>query len=124
MSILDFQNVIRVLQGLRITGVYEEYEIQKEVAKVLGLHNIKFEKEYTLGPRNRIDFFLDNGIGIEVKKGKPNKVKVISQLERYAKFNKITALILIIERSMDVPVIINNKPCFSIGLNKQWGIAL
>lgn len=116
--------MIEVLQELRVTGVYEEYEIQNEVAKVLGLHNIKFQKEYTLGPRNRIDFLLDNGIGIEVKKGKPNKVKVINQLERYSRFNKITALILIIERSMDIPSIINDKPCFSIGLNKQWGIAL
>lgn len=121
---MDVKNVIKILQALRITGIYEEYEIQKEVAKVLGLNNIKFEKEYTLGPRNRIDFFLDNGIGIEIKKGKPNRTKVINQLERYARFSKVTSLILIIERNMDIPTTINDKPCFSIGLNKQWGIAL
>lgn len=121
---MEVQNVIKVLKKLRINGIYEEYEIQADISKILKEHGIRFIKEYKLGPRNRIDFLLDNGIGIEVKKGKPNRSNVIAQIQRYTKFNEIDCLILVIERSMDIPSEINSKPCFSIGLNKQWGIAV
>jgi hypothetical protein len=121
---LSIEIIISALKELRVNAVFEEYELQDEIAKILKSHNISFIKEHKLGPRNRIDFFIDKGIGIEIKKGKPNRTKVIKQLERYASFNEISALILVIERSMDIPRYINNKPCLSIGLNKQWGIAI
>lgn len=121
---MKVQDVISILKNLRIKGIYEEYEIQDEISKLLKDHNIMFTKEYKLGPRNRIDFLLPDGIGIEVKKGKPNRARTVAQLERYTEFQQIKSIILVIERSMDIPKAINNKPCFSIGLNKQWGIAL
>lgn len=121
---MDVDTVIKTLKKLRINGISEEYEIQDKVAEALKCNNISFKKEYKLGPKSRIDFLVVDGIGIEIKKSKPNRANVIRQLQRYANFNEITALILVIERSMDIPTFINSKPCFSIGLNKQWGIAL
>lgn len=122
---MQVNEVISILKNLRVNGIYEEYEIQNEIYKTFNQYSIDVIKEYKLGCKNRIDFFLpQQGIGIEVKKGKPGKKKVIDQLERYAVFKEITTLILVVERNMDVPKMINGKPCFSIGLNKQWGIAL
>ncbi len=85
---------------------------------------ISFEKEYRLAPRNRIDFFIDGGIGLEVKRGKPNKTRVTKQLQRYASFEDIKAIVLVVDRTVDIPNEINGKKCILFGLNRLWGVAL
>ncbi len=116
--------VLAALSNLRTNVVIEEYDLQAAVAAEFKKAGIGFAKEYRLGPRNRIDFLAEGGIGIETKKAKPNRSQVIAQLERYAKSLEISAMILVIERNMDLPREINGKPCISFGLNKLWGIAL
>jgi hypothetical protein len=85
---------------------------------------ISFKKEYSPAPRNRIDFLVDGGIGIEVKKGKPNRTQVCAQLERYAAFDCIRAIILVVERSVNIPREVKGKQCVLFGLNRLWGVAL
>lgn len=116
--------LIQTIQAMRIPVIAEEYELQNMIADNLLRDGISFQREYRLGPRNRIDFLIEGGIGLEVKKRKPNRLQVISQLERYAANDKIKAIVLVIERSMDLPREVNGKPCSSIGLNKLWGVAL
>ena len=119
------QEILKTLSRLRINPVNEEYDLQHEINTVLVLAGINHWKEYPLGPRNRVDFLTYNkGIVIEVKKGKPNKAQVIRQLERYASFDKVKGIILVVEKNLDIPREINGKPCVSFGLNKLWGIAL
>ncbi|MHB1420744.1 MAG: hypothetical protein ACYCX4_14385 [Bacillota bacterium] len=118
------QRIINALSQLRIPVVLEEYDLQKMVAEELSKAQIGFDKEYRLGPRNRIDFLTDDGIGIEIKKGKPNKTQVTKQLKRYAASKEIKAIICVVERNLDLPKTIQGKRCMSFGLNKQWGIAL
>lgn len=109
---------------MRVPVIAEEYDLQNRIAETLKKNGIPFQREYRLGPRNRIDFLIHGGIGLEVKKRKPNRIQVINQLTRYATSDEINAIILVIERSMDLPKTINDKPCYSIGLNKLWGVAL
>ena len=116
--------MLEVLKKIRSNPVNEEYDLQNEVEKTLGFGGIKFKREYVLGPRNRVDFLTENGIAIETKKGKPNKAQTIGQLQRYAAFQEVKGIILVVERNLDVPNEINGKPCISFGLNKLWGIAL
>lgn len=123
MNEIDVQSVINALKPLRIGVITEEYDLQTAIAAALDVANIQYIRECKLGPRNRVDFFID-GIVIEVKKSKPNSRHVIEQLERYASFKQVTAIILVIEKNLDIPKTINGKPCVSFGLNKQWGIAL
>lgn len=118
------QEVIKALATLRINVIKEEYDLQDKIAAALTEAGIPHKKEFKLAERNRIDFLVDGGIGIEVKKGKPNKVNVISQLLRYAESPYISSVVLVIERNMDLPGEINGKQCKSIGLNKLWGISL
>lgn len=116
--------LIQALQSMRVPVIVEEFELQDMIARTLIKHGICFRKEYRLGPRNRIDFLVNGGFGVEVKKRKPNRLQVISQLERYASSDEVRAIILVIERSMDLPKMVSGKPCYSIGLNKLWGVAL
>ncbi len=121
--------VLKALSQLRINPINEEYDLQNEIARVLNTSQIDFIREYRLGKRNRVDFRIgsvydSSGVVIEVKKGKPNKRKVVEQLSRYANFPEVTGIILVVEKNLDVPKEINGKPCISFGLNKLWGIAL
>lgn len=115
--------VAKALKELRVHVVKDEYLIHNEIKKILVKNNIGFNHEVNIGKYKRIDFLTTNGIGIEVKKGKPNYKQVYNQLNKYAQSDEIKALFLVIERYMDLPESVAGKPCFSIGTNKLWGIA-
>lgn len=120
----QLSNVVQALQGIRINPIRDEFNLQSLIAQRLAQENIPFSREYKLAPRNRIDFLVAGGIGIEVKKGKPYRRQVIDQLARYTSFPEIKSVILVVERNLDLPKSINGKRCYSLGLNKLWGIAL
>lgn len=77
-----------------------------------------FEKEYHLDSENIPDFFAD-GIAIEVKI-KGQKAAIYRQLKRYSVFEEVHALILVSGRSMGLPGIINDKPCYYINLTRAY----
>lgn len=116
--------VMNVLKVIRVGAVLEEYKIQEEIANLLEKAGIKFQKECRLAPGNRIDFLVDGGIGIEVKKGKPSRTRVYEQLLRYTSFDDIRAVILAVERNVNIPNTINGRKCVLLGLNRLWGVAL
>jgi hypothetical protein len=118
------EKTLRAIRNVRIGVVTEEFEIHRAIKAALEQAGIDYEHERKLGPRCRIDFLTVDGIGIEVKKGKPYSVAVEQQLERYAKFDEVKGIILVIERYQDVPAIVAGKSCRSLGLRKLWGIAL
>jgi len=120
----DTNEVILSLQNIRINLVRDEFKLQNIIAQQFNQSGIGYDREYKLAPRNRIDFLVAGGIGVEVKKGKPYRRQVIEQLERYTAFPEISTMILVVERNLDIPKKINGKKCYSIGLNKLWGIAL
>ncbi|MEK4188056.1 hypothetical protein [Paenibacillus sp. FSL L8-0494] len=114
--------VISAIKRIRCHVLIDEYKLHGLIADQLNAAEISFKNEVLLAPHNRIDFIAGDGIGIEAKKGKPNEQQVLRQLERYAAFDK-ERLILVIERYMDLPEMINGKPVVSIGLRKLWGIS-
>lgn len=116
--------VLTAIRTVRIGVVSEEFEIHRAIAGALDLAGIRYQHEYKLGPHCRIDFLTDGGIGVEVKKGKPYSVAVEKQLIRYASFEDVKGIVLVIERYQDVPSEICGKPCRSLGLRKLWGISL
>ena len=88
-----------------------------EAAGIVCAHEVK------LAPRCRIDFLAD-GIGIEVKRGKPSRRALLRQLGRYAGCESVRALILVAERGANLPVRVGGKPCYCLSMNRLWGIAL
>lgn len=120
----SLKEVLDALSELRVSVVDSEFDLHDCIEKILLSHSLGYVREYRLAPRNRIDFMVEGGIGIEVKKGKPNQAQVIAQLSRYSDFPQVSALVLVVERSLDIPRELNGKPCHSFGLNKLWGIAI
>jgi hypothetical protein len=61
-----------------------------------------------------------------VKKGKPNRNQLAAQINRYAEFEIVDAVIIVMETSLFNPIkeTWNGKPCAVFGLQKLWGIAL
>lgn len=122
---VDVHDVLSSLRRLRVTTAQNEYEIQNLIAQKLEEHGIPFVKEHRLGPRNRIDFLIPGGIGIEVKQGKPNSGAVQKQVERYAAFDEVTSLVLLVQQNVATyPHAANGKPVHYVSLSKQWGISL
>lgn len=119
------EKVVEALKTLRVGKVIAEKALQNEIEKVFHSHGISHLREYALDSRSRVDFLVD-GVVVEVKKGKPNREMLSLQINRYAEFDFVDAVIIVVETSLFSPITKtwNGKPCVVIGLQKQWGIAL
>src|SRR5690606_29029399 len=103
-----------------------EYILQDVIKEQLVKYEVPFIKEYKIAPRKRVDFFIDNRIVIEVKKGnkRPNRTKIIEQLQRYSLCDEVKIIIYVGEKNVLLPEEINGKRCIGIGLNTNWGLSL
>lgn len=97
--------------------------MHRMVERCLEEHGVVCEHEVRLGCRCRIDLMVGD-VGIEMKRGKPQRQKVLEQLMRYAACERVSALILVAERSVDLPHALCGKPLYTICLNRLWGIAI
>ncbi len=88
-----------------------EKELQAGIAIVLSSLGIKFQREITLGPKDKIDFLVKNGIGIEVKTNGA-LAAVTRQLWRYADYKEIQTLVLVTTRYLhrNLPFEMKGKP--------------
>lgn len=89
--------VVELLGRFRFRHTSEE-DLQRAIAQVLERSGVPFRREVKLGPRDRIDFLLDGGVGIEVKV-KGSATQAARQLQRYAKSDQVTELVLVTSRS-------------------------
>lgn len=119
----QLNQLTRTLSGLRIPLIVNEYQLHEHIAAALSDGGFVIQHEAVLAPRCRIDF-LAGRIGIEVKRGKPQKAALVRQCSRYLASEKLDALILVLDTSVSLPREINGKPLITFGLNKLWGIAL
>ncbi|WP_416358181.1 hypothetical protein ACLNGM_09845 [Aureimonas phyllosphaerae] len=111
----------RILAALRSRRmpVDTEARLQAEIGAALVAAEIPATAEHRLDQRNRIDFFAD-GIGIEAKIG-GGRLAVWRQLERYAAFPDITALVLV--GTVAVPAhlsICGGKPFRHVSVGAGW----
>jgi hypothetical protein len=119
----ELEQVLAALRRLRVPLQRGEYDLHALVGQALTEAGIAWAHEVPLAPRCRIDF-LCGGVGIEVKRGKPERARVREQLRRYAGSGRITALVLVTERQIDLPDSLCGKPLAAVCLNRLWGIAL
>ena len=115
--------VVEALQSLRAPIQQGEYDLHRMVMDALQAQGIAYEHEVPLAPRCRIDLMC-GGVGIEIKRGKPQRARLMEQLTRYARCEQVEALILVVERSVDLPRMLCGKPLRVVCLNRLWGIAL
>lgn len=115
--------ILTALQCLRAPIQQGEYDLHRLVMDTLSARGIPLQHEVPLAPRCRIDL-LCGSVGIEIKRGKPARARLVEQLTRYARCQQVSALVLVAERSVDLPRQLCGKPVQVICLNRLWGIAL
>ena len=113
----------RAIETLRIPLTDSEYQLHELIAAALADGGFVVRHEVSLAPRCRIDFLID-GVGIEVKRGKPDRRRLLEQCRRYLDQPALEALILVVDTRVALPDALCGKPIAVIGLNKLWGIAL
>lgn len=111
------------LCALRVPLQTSEYDLHARVIDILTEGGYAPEHEVPLAPRCRIDLMCGD-VGIEIKRGKPERGRLIRQLSRYAACERVSGIILIAEGSVDLPRRIGGKPVRVLCLNRLWGIAL
>jgi hypothetical protein len=95
----------------------DEKSLQRGIGQVLGKLGVQWQPEVVLTPQDRIDFLVEDGIGIEVKIDS-SLAQVTRQLYRYAHQPQIKQLILVTTRSRhrEQPETMNDKPLLVVYL--------
>ncbi len=117
------ERIVEAISALRAPLQQGEYDLHRLVMDALDAAALPWEHEVKLAPRCRIDLMCGS-VGIEIKRGKVEKARILTQLRKYAACEQVQGLILVTEKTVPVPHAINGKPVRLICLNRLWGIAL
>lgn len=97
--------------------VGQEQWLQADIEAALAAAGVDFAREARLTPRERIDFLVAGGVGIEAKTRCPPR-QIYRQLERYAALDAITSLILITGTALGLPPTLQGKPLFYVSTGR------
>jgi len=106
----SFEAIERALAAYRFAFSTEE-DLQVGVAVALADAGLQFRREVVLSPKDRIDFLLSDATGLEIKLD--GSISALTrQLHRYARFNEIAALAVVVTRTrlLNLPLEIAGKP--------------
>ena len=93
----------QILSGARLI-FHSEADLQQHLASLLAESGFVFVREHALSRRDRIDFLVEPGVGLEVKLG-GSPAPIVDQLARYAVHADIAELVL-------VTTSLRHKACF------------
>ena len=117
------EDVVQALLSIRCGAACTEEELHALALGALSAAGLSPQHEVRLAPRCRIDF-LAGEIGIEIKKKRPERAKLIAQLSRYAACPQVRELIVVAPRGVNLPRRIGGKPVTMLALERLWGISL
>lgn len=110
---------INIGKNLRAHGalLMQELRMHDGIEAALVDAGLVFEREFKLGPRDRLDFWLPNeGLVVEVKKGLLN-LGDLRQVGRYFEDGRVTGGVLIAMRfSNQIPATFSGKPLEQVAL--------
>jgi hypothetical protein len=109
------------LATIRFTGE-SEAELCVAVDRALTDAGISARREVALGKGCRIDRLVDDTIGIEVKAGRTASLAG-GQIARYCQTNRLQAVILVCERSINLPATVNAVSVFSYNVHHRGKVA-
>ena len=113
----NIEILIKLLSAYKFS-LNTEDELKLQMAKVLDDNQIPYIKEHRLDAKNRVDFFIyEHAIEVKVKGGAK---KIFRQCERYCGFDTVKGLVLVTNKSMGFPEMVNGKPCYVMSLGKSW----
>ncbi len=123
MDEAQMTRVLMAVSTIRCGAADSEETLHARVREALDAAGCSPVHEARLAPRCRIDFLV-GGIGIEIKKNRPNPARLRAQLARYAACPQIGQLLVIAPRGVNLPKEIGGKPIAQIALERLWGISL
>lgn len=88
-----------------------EAELQRQIAEVFADNKFPCHREFNLTAADRVDFFIEPGLAIEVKIG-GSATMIIRQLHRYAQCEQVKELILVtssLRHIIGLPLALNGK---------------
>lgn len=111
----DTDHTLRALRSLLRNvrcSLSSERLAQDRIEKHLLDMGIPYEREWTLGPGEKIDFFLSrSGVGLEVKVTKKwSRREVARQCERYLATDSLKGLLLVTGKAQALPETLSGKP--------------
>lgn len=115
---------LSILHTLRVRPEKSEYDLHALISEKLAESGITFTHEKILGKRCRIDFLLPSGTGIEVKRGKVDRCRLLQQINRYLMCPEVVSMIVVTESSVNLPDVIAGKSVTVLCLRRLWGIAI
>ena len=119
----DLERVLDAIRVIRCPAVCEEMQLHQLVLAALFNAGLPAQHEAVLAPRCRIDVMC-GGIGIEIKKSRPQAATLKRQLERYAACAQVDELVVIAPRGVNLPARIGGKRVTMVALERLWGISL
>jgi hypothetical protein len=99
----------------------DEAELQEGISQALASAGIGFEREVVLSPRDRIDFMLEYGVGIEVKID--GSISALTrQVFRYTELPVVSAVLVVValNRLGQLPHEMNGKPVLVLGIQRAF----
>lgn len=115
--------VMDALCAIRCGAAMSEEELHIAAAQAFAAAGLHAAHEVTLAPGCRIDFVVD-AIGVEIKKSRPQRARLLAQLARYAACEGVEELIVVAPRGVNLPGEIGGKPVCMLALERLWGIFL
>ena len=115
--------VLEALRAMRPPFALYEADIHRLVEQRLIACGLPYQHEVSLGKGCRIDYVVGM-VGVEIKKGKPQKASLTKQLTRYAASETIESLIVLSWQSVSLPRLIAGKPVHLLTLSQLWGVSL
>lgn len=92
----ELSDLANLLAGYRFRFSCEA-SLQASVDAVFRAHQISFEREVVIGPRDRLDFLVHPGIAVEVKIA-GSLPELTRQVFRYAKNERVHAILIVTSR--------------------------
>lgn len=116
------QRVAAIMAVLRRTrfDLSNEKACQAAIADALKDAGIAAVRERRLSAKDVLDFLVDGGIALEVKLAGQRKVAAFKQIERYARHERVKAVVLVSNLSMGLPQEIGGKPAYFVSLGRAW----
>lgn len=110
-------DIQKSLKGRKL-NLSNEKKLQEEIREAFQGHVIDYKREVCLENNGIVDFMIGT-LAVEVKiKGQVSAMSIYRQLERYAKSDKVEALLLVTSHTMSIPETINGKPAYLLSLGR------
>lgn len=112
--------ICAALQSVRV-DLSSESGAQAGYAAALEGAGFHVDREVRLSAADRVDLMTLDGIVIEVKLRRGwRKTEIFKQLARYARHDRVRAVILVTGQAMTLPADVDGKPTGIVSAGRAW----